>query len=554
MKDTLVKSYPFYPWVPKPLGIIFMILMFIPILTIGGVYTANSTEMVGGKGIISEHITFINFCTSVGMASFCPFLYQLVCIRREKMMMLTGMSIMFLLSYVCLHTESIFVLAICSVIMGFLRMVLMLAHLFVLIKYAFGIEATSKLTPGMEPPTPEGWDRLDLDRSMAQPAVYFFFMLLGQAGTSLTAWLSFEYEWQYVYLFMMGTSLLSILIIFISMPYRGYRKESIVPINLRQFGNVAIFCLTGVCFSYVLVYGKTYDWFDHPNIRWMTIIGILSAAFFIYLDIYKENAYFRLGVFKFSNVLISVLLYFLLMFFNSSAMFVNVFASLGMKLDNWQNASLNNWTVLGYFIGMVLSMIMCKKGLHLKYVFAGGFFIGLAAAFMYFEVQTAGLFERMKYPVIIRACGMMMLYAMITVYATQRLPFRYFSTWICVMITVRMVIGPVSGAAAYTNALQYGQQNYITRYAQEFSPDNFEVQSNYQRTYMGMKYQGKSEQEAQQMASIATKGKVQVQAMLVTVKEMAGWTIWGCLISMIVTLLLPYKKRDVTRDIYVYRT
>ena len=45
------KNYPFYNWVPKPLGIILLILLFIPILTVGGVYTANSGEILGIAGI-----------------------------------------------------------------------------------------------------------------------------------------------------------------------------------------------------------------------------------------------------------------------------------------------------------------------------------------------------------------------------------------------------------------------------------------------------------------------------------------------------------------------
>ena len=549
MQNNLPEHYPFYKWVPKPLGIIFMILLFIPILTIGGVYTANSTEMVGGLGIISEHITFVNFCTSVGMAAFCPFLYRLVCIRREKLMMLSGLSIMFALSYICAVTESIFVLALCSVIMGFLRMVLMLAHLFVLIRYAFGIEATQNLTPGMEPVDGVGWDKLDKERAMAQPAVYFFFMLLGQLGTSLTAWLSFEYEWQYVYHFMMATSIISILIIFISMPFRGYQKNEPYPINLKQFGNVAVFCITWACFSYVLVYGKVLDWYDDPTIQIATIVGIVSAILMIYMDVYHEGPYFKLGLLRYRTVWIGIILYFLLMFFNSSAMFVNVFASIGMKLDNWQSASLNNWTILGYFIGMVIAIIMVKKGLHLKYVFAAGFlFIAFAAMFMYFEVQSAGLYERMKYPVIIRSCGMMMLYALATVYATQRIPFRYFSTWICVMITIRMVVGPVSGASAYTNVLQHRQQHYVTRYAQNVDVVNIDAASTYNRTLMGMQYQGKSEKEAHNMAALSTKGRVQVQATLSAVKEMAGWTIWGCAACALLVLVIPYPKRDISND------
>ena len=63
------KNYPFYNWMPKPLGIIILLFFFLPILTVGGVYSVNSTEMMSGLGIISEHIQFANFVTSIGMAS-----------------------------------------------------------------------------------------------------------------------------------------------------------------------------------------------------------------------------------------------------------------------------------------------------------------------------------------------------------------------------------------------------------------------------------------------------------------------------------------------------
>ena len=120
------KNYPFYNWVPKPLGILILLLLFIPILTASGVYTVNSGEMLSGLGIQSEHIQFVGFLTSVGMAAFSPFFYELVCIRREKMMCIVGFSLLYILSYVCAKTDSIYLLAVCSVVMGFLRMVLMM--------------------------------------------------------------------------------------------------------------------------------------------------------------------------------------------------------------------------------------------------------------------------------------------------------------------------------------------------------------------------------------------------------------------------------------------
>lgn len=50
----------------------------------------------------------------------------------------------------------------------------MMVNLFTLIKYAGHVEATEKITPGNEPLTGEGWDKLDIERSAAQPAIICF--------------------------------------------------------------------------------------------------------------------------------------------------------------------------------------------------------------------------------------------------------------------------------------------------------------------------------------------------------------------------------------------
>lgn len=540
------KNFPFYEWVPKPVGIIILILMFVPILTVGGVYTANVGEMVSGLGVISEHIQFATFATSIGMAAFAPFFYQLVCIRREKMMCIFGFAIMFVLSLVCAKTDNIFLLALCSIIMGFMRMVLMMVNLFTLIKYAFGIEATRNISPGFEPKDDAGWDALDLEKSNSQPMIYLFFMILGQLGTWLTAWLAYEYKWQYVYYYMMATILLCILIILVTMRFQPHVSKRPL-INFSKFGNVVVFCLTWSSLVYILIYGKTLDWFDDPTIRMAAIFFLISGAVFIHLETTRRSPYFLIEIFKLRTIRIGTILYFLLMVMNSSSMFINIYTNIGMKIDNYQSAILNNWSMAGYAIGTVLCIVMRNKHIHFKYVFAGGFlFIGLAAMFMYFEVQNAGLYERMKYPVIIRCIGMMMLYSLTAVYANQRMPYKYMSTWVCIMLSVRMFIGPAVGTALYANIFQQRQQNYVTRYASGVDDISVESSASYQQMMRGMLYQGKSYAEAENMAAMSTKGKIQIQATLSALKEIAGWTIYVCLALMIIFLVIPYPKRKIS--------
>ena len=67
-------------------------------------------------------------------------------------------------------------------------------------------------------------------------------------------------------------------------------------------------------------------------------------------------------------------------------------------------------------------------------------------------------------------------------------------------------------------------------------------------TARGMQYQGKSETEAQHKAAESTKGKVQEQATHSANKEMAGWTIYACIILAGLMLVVPWPKRDISKD------
>lgn len=537
------KNFPFYDWVPKPLGIIFLMLLFIPIMTVSGAYSANSSEMVGGLGILSEHISFIGFCTSIGMAAFSPFFYDLVCIRREKFMCLVGFIILSLLSFVCANTDSIFLIATCSLVMGFVRQTLLMCNLFTLIKYAFGIEATINVTPGNEPTDEKGWDALDKEKTTSMPTIYFFFMILGQIGTWLTAWFAYHYEWQYVYYFMMGAMLLAVIIIMFTMPFNGYEGGKI-PITFSKFGNVTVFSLMCCSFIFIMVYGKVLDWYDHPYIRWATLICIVFTTLFVWLEKTQRSPYFLLSAFRLKSIQGGILLFLGLMILNSSQMFVNIFVGVGMKIDNYQNAVLGNWVLVGYFLGLVMAVISSAKGISLKWLFFLGFvFIGLAALYMYFEVQTAGLYDRMKWPVIIRATGMMLLYSVTAVYANQRMPYKFLSTWVCIMLTVRMIVAPGIGSALYSNVLQYRQQYYITRYSHDYNRTETSTDATYKQTIRGMKAQGRSDAEAETMAAMSLKGNVQVQATLSAVKEMAGWTFYACFACAGIVIAVPWTKR-----------
>ena len=172
------KNYPFYDWVPKPLGIIILIMLFCPIMFINGAYTINSGEMSSGLGIISEHIQYASYAGAIGMVVFAPFMQRVLAVRRPKMMLMTGFILLFWLSYICAITDSWLLLMLCSLITGFIRMALTLINLFALILYAFKIEASDIITPGAEATDPVVADKNDQAKGLTQPIIYLFFICI----------------------------------------------------------------------------------------------------------------------------------------------------------------------------------------------------------------------------------------------------------------------------------------------------------------------------------------------------------------------------------------
>lgn len=514
MSDSLFKS-----WVPKWASILMYLFIFFPALFINGAYSSNAAEMVSGLGIISEHVMFATFMSAIGLVVAGPYLVSVLRTFSKRFIFIVGFSVLFGLSYICGVTDSMPLLFVCSLLMGIVRVFIMLSSLFGLLGIIAGVDVLDMLSA--PPASGEKAAKKDKFRGFMQSTSYFLFLTIGQIGSYLTAKMAYEYHWQYVYLYVGAFVFLALLLVFCLMKPESIRigKGYDFP-PITQAISATIF-LSAVC--YMLAYGKTYDWFDDERICISAGIILISGAIFILQQIYCHKKFIDVKAFTVPSVIVAMVFFTLVMFMNSSSVLVTTFMGMSMKLDSVKAASISNWQILGFGIGMIINIVMLVKGTHSRWFIIVGFALMTSSAvYMYFQYQAMATYESMILPTVLRSIGMWMIYAYCGCYGMNQLDIgKQLGTWVFIMLIFRAVLGPAGGATLYSNAVNQRSQDHIVRIAQD-----------YDNVYP----------ELARMPVPSAKGAVQQQAMLVTLKELTGWTIFGGIGCVVLAFVFPYSS------------
>lgn len=542
--SCLIKDNPplFNGWVPTWLGMLGLVLLFIPATLISGAYSNNITEMSSGMGILSEHIMFANFAASCGLMIAGPFVFNIVRTYRFRDMLLCGFALLMALSGICAITESTVLIVLCNFLMGSIRIIVILSVIFSLAEGVMGVNIGYILTPPKEISRDQVTE-MNHNRGSSMNLVYMIFLSIGQLGNYVTSYIAYYYRWQYSYLAVMGMAIIAMLFVLVFMA-PGRERAGRITLVLPPISQAISCALVFISISYILTYGKTYDWFDDVRISVAGCIGVLSLGVFILQQVGSKSRLIDFSVFKRRGVIFAVIGFFLAMFLASSSALVSGIMGLGLKLDTIQSAGIAKWQFLGIILGTITNILMIKRRFHARWICAVAFsLITISALLLYFRFQTMIEFSQVYLPTVLRTMGMFMLYAFCGYYGILKLQDanRQIGTWIFLMLAFRAVLGPVAGASAYSNAIYHRTQHYVERFASENDVTS-ETASTFRRTQMGLIMQGRSSDEAIQMAYLSAKGNVQIQATLVALKEISGWTIWMGIGCVVFVLLFPYNR------------
>lgn len=538
-------NFPFYRWMPKPLGILILMFLFVPPTFSGGAYLSNLNEMSGELGLLVEDVQLASFFTSIGMCLFVPFMVRFLQARSVRRTYLWCFGLLIPLNYICAVTTSVPILLAACLLNGFVRVIVMLNCTFTIAPYLTGVNTLSMFTM-TETPTPEMQYRMERMRTFLMPVLYCFILLIAQSSNVMTAWFAYEYSWQEAYYVVIGLLLIAMVMVLTTMPdVRNCEKYHPEWHKVPEM----IFMTMALCsMAYVLAFGKTLDWFDSQQIVIAAAIMLISTGLFLMASVRNgDDAYLPLGVFRYRNVWMAMLLFLIAMIFNSANIFVGSFSKISTSISNYHSALLSIWAIAGCVAGLILSVLLVVRKVRFRTIFIIAFlFMALSNVILYFQYQTSGLFDNMIWPTVLNFVGLLMLYSLVAAFGMKSLPARYLATFVFLMIWMRNSIAPVIGASVYSNWLNERQQYHISVLAENITADRPSAAGTHVRNMKIAGASGKGSFESEQFSSVAIKSKVAVQATIVAMKEITGNTVILILIAAGVTFLLPYYKNETT--------
>lgn len=539
----MTESFPFHSWMPKPVGVAVLLALFVPLFFSGGTYLSNINEMAGSMGVLTEEFQFLSLCASIGMSMVFPFMVPYLRGRNVKAVYIGGYAVLALLNVVCAVSRNLPLLALCCFLIGFVRVALVLNTTFVIAPYVLGINTLDMFLH--DPATASEAYRGEHARTVLMPVLYCYRLCIVQFSNFVSAWVAYEFSWEYTYWLVVGMVLAAILLVmltFCNAPSQGCRLSS------SRLPDAVLLVVAMGALCYMLVFGKTLDWFDSRSMRVALAVAAVGGGLYLWLAAHTaERPLLEAGVFGHRYTWYGIGIFVLLMLVNSSTLFVTTYLKLSTCAGNLDSARVSCWAMPGCVAGMALSLVCVRCRVHFRYIYAMGFALMLGAnLYMFFHYQTMGDYGHTIPPTLLHYSGMLVLYSVTCAFAMKRLPARYFATWLFLMVAVRNVVAPAIGTSVYAKWLQERQRHYATRLAYDYSADRQQAAARFAAVEAGGKRLGRGAVEAAQAASAAVLGPVAKQATLVAMKDITGSTVCICAGGALLCMLLPYHRGERT--------
>ncbi|MDR3328199.1 MAG: hypothetical protein LBT04_08850 [Prevotellaceae bacterium] len=499
--DDLLRQIPaFKEGIPMKVRFCTLFLFVLIFQFSGGIYISSLHELVGGKALMHEDIMMAFEASFVGMCIVFPMLFRLKFRFASRTIFQFVACGLIACNLVCLYTDNVPLLVGACFVAGVIRM--------------WGtFECFSSIQLSITP-----------TRNFAVffPVIYSIIFGSAQLSGLTTTYLAYFFEWQNMHWLIIG--LLLVVIVLSRFLLRHFHVEKPLPLYGIDWLGAAFWSVVLLLLVFVCEYGDYYDWLDSPYIR----LALFAAFVFGSINVLRMNrirqSYIEAKVFRYPHVINMLCLFMAICLLSAtSTVLENAYTEGILGYDMLNAASLNWARLAGVILGGLLTWLAAVrfKISYKKIVFIGFALLAAYQVVFFFLISPDANIELLYLPLAFKSAGTVILYAVLTVYAAQIIPFQHLFQVLCIMGFIREGIGsPIATASVGRMLKVFHQSNYLSL-SGELDAQNPLVNH---------------------LPFDAVYGELQRQSLLVSIKEIFGYAVLFGVVLLIAAMCTKYPK------------
>lgn len=483
----------FVPRRLKPWIFIFFVLI---IQFSGGVYLAAASDMVGTTALMQEDILMAGYASLIGMAINFAVMFRIKFRFSNRTQLLAACIVLIAANFICASTDSVPVLVITCFVAGWFRM-----------QATFACNSTIQL-----------WLTPVRDMAIFFCYVYIVVDSVIQLSGIATIYTAFFSQWEYMQWIMSGLlALMMILVLILVKPVRTPMFIPLLGIDWIGAGLWAVF-MTG--FTFICVYGNFYNWWDSAEIRVAALVTVIALGINLYRASFLHHPYISFMAMKNRNVVRATVIY--TVFFTLLAtehVFEHTYAAQVLGFDE-TNLIDQNWYVFAGIVtgcGFTYFTFALRKWRY-KTMTAIGFALAIVyLAYFYFFLDYGVEKEMLFMPLFSRgAAAVIISIIFLTSIVQSGLPFQVFPQALTINGFTGAVMSATFGPAVVGEFLRHVMAKNASLIGSVMTASNPDAI----RVPVGELY-----------------GMVQLQALVVSMKEIYGWLLMVALVALLVILV-----------------
>ena len=333
-----------------------------------------------------------------------------------------------------------------------------------------------------------------------------------------TIYTAFFSQWEYMHWTMVG--LLALMMVMVLLLVRPMRAPMVIPLLGIDWIGALLWVGFMMCFTFICVYGSYFDWWSAVEIRGAALIGLACLCINLWRASFLHHPYISFRAMRNRNVIRATGIY--LVFFTLIAtehVFEHSYAAEILGFDETNLIDLNWYVFAGIVVGCTFTYFtFALRKWRYKTMTAIGF--ALAAvylAYFYFTIDYGVEKEALFIPLFARGVASVIIsIVFLTSIVQSGLPFTVFPQ----ALTINGFTGAVMGATLGPALVGEWLKHTMAKNASLLGANIVNFNPDVAHMPIGELY-----------------GMVQMQALVVSMKEIYGWLLIIALVALLLILV-----------------